>query len=147
MFRTFSDEISHVLMLKRHSLYIFLLVLSDVNMNNILSDDEYEDALSSTIHEQRIISNIINGVANQAALDTDLSKVPIIQLLIKQCKDSNRRLNLIEQYSRKNSTVLNGNLGISSKLKGSRFSQQVVEVLNKVLFPHDGEKCFTNINK
>ena len=105
------------------------------NMSLLSGDDEYEDALSASINQERVVCEILCSVANQASLNTDLSQLPIIKLLRKQCKSSIDRLNQLEQYTRKNCLILLGDLGINPKLKGSRFSQQIVDFLNNLLFP------------
>ena len=88
-------------------------------------DDISSGSLGSTL--KKFISSTVRNTLK--------SSLPSMLLDLNQCHSSacSARHNRGEQYSRLNCLLLHGNLHISHKLRGTSFSQKVVNFLNKCM--------------
>ena len=91
------------------------------------------------VGENEFVSSMLDDIIEKAALDSEVSTLPIIKSLLDSNNKLFNRVCDLEQYSMKNSLLLLGHLGINPKLKGTQFSKKIVNFLNTYLF-------FPNIN-
>ena len=108
-------------------------------LNCTADENSNTTILNINANKNNPLASLIRKALNSAlsdfkkSLPTMLNNLPILKDIKEQCAEHKERLNLWDQYTRKNCLILHGYLGISFNLHGSAFTKKVIEFLNKNL--------------
>ena len=104
-------------------------VTLDVGSDPNSSSKSINSDISLNITTDTILKSITESIVH--TLPNLVKNLDIFKCLQSQCEVNNSRLNLLDQYTRKNCLLLHAKkLLISPKLKGINYSKKVVEFLN-----------------